>query len=353
MDTGNETSYCDIIANGLKISSMMMKSEFNNVIYDHLSMPLPFPISEDVKGVQGVVLDILEAAEDLVDDYSQDEEEVMSLEPTPLGPQGIGTIVHEVPLTESAGVLLQNNEMNYDALFDALNPLLRAGPAPQADYCVSKRGLTTTFALPSPKSERRRVSATAEETFSSTNALIFDTPQLVKGQEEECNDEERFRAYQFDQWKDRFQDLVEFRQKNGHCLVPHNFPENHQLSQWTNRQRYQHKLKQTNRHSTLTDERQTALENMGFVWKSHKAAWIERFESLKQFRAQHGHCSVPSNCADRSLAIWVKCQRRQYKLYYQGAHSTMTDERFAQLDRLGFSWNPRNLKLAAKTSCTD
>jgi hypothetical protein len=45
-----------------------------------------------------------------------------------------------------------------------------------------------------------------------------------------------FRSYQADQWLERFQDLIEFKAKHGHCLVPHNYPPNQQLAQWTKRQ---------------------------------------------------------------------------------------------------------------------
>lgn len=154
----------------------------------------------------------------------------------------------------------------------------------------------------------------------------------------------RFRHYQSDQWMERFQDLIDFKEGYQHCLVPHNYPPNQQLAQWVKRQRYQYKLKVMGRHSTLTDDRQQELENMGFIWDSHKAAWFEKLESLKEFQKAQGHCNVPSNYhADRSLAIWVKCQRRQFKLFHRGVKSTMNQERYLALQQLGFDWDPRHL----------
>ena len=109
-------------------------------------------------------------------------------------------------------------------------------------------------------------------------------------------------------------------------------------------QRYQYKLKKLGRHSTLTDDREKDLENMRFVWNSHRAAWEERFYDLKAFASREGHCNVPSNYeAHKLLAVWVKCQRRQMKLYRRGLPSTMTVERMQALESLGFDWNPRNL----------
>lgn len=154
-----------------------------------------------------------------------------------------------------------------------------------------------------------------------------------------------FRPYQADQWAERFQELVQFKAQHGHTLVPHSYPPNPLLAQWIKRQRYQYKLKHLGRHSTLTDARQQELEAMGFCWDSHKAAWDEKFQALQQYHAQHGNCRVPPSFRqDPSLAIWVKCQRRQWKLFRKGHRSTITQERIDELDQLGFEWNPRYLE---------
>ena len=72
------------------------------------------------------------------------------------------------------------------------------------------------------------------------------------------------------------------------------------------RQRYQYKLKQEQKHSTLTDERQALLEKMGFVWDSHHVAWLERWNELRDFHRVNGHSNVPTNYPqNRQLSIWV------------------------------------------------
>ncbi len=111
------------------------------------------------------------------------------------------------------------------------------------------------------------------------------------------------------------------------------------------RQRYQYKLKQEARHSTLTDEREAALEKLGFVWNSHCAAWMERWNELAEYRRMSGHSNVPANTSEkRQLSIWVKCQRRQYRVYKRGGRTnSMTPERIVRLESLDFAWNPRGL----------
>ena len=164
------------------------------------------------------------------------------------------------------------------------------------------------------------------------------------------------------------------------------------------RQRHQYRAKKERKHSTLTQERQKLLEQLGFVWDSHASGWEERLKELEDFKEKHGHCRVPKTYAENpQLAIWVKvsagchhgmmgppqgvvivffvsflhlqerrtdflsccvasiyrcimthmpflfhqCQRRQFKLYSEGKDSNMTIERIHKLRSLGFIFTPR------------
>jgi hypothetical protein len=151
-----------------------------------------------------------------------------------------------------------------------------------------------------------------------------------------------------EKWDDRFQELLKFKEEFGHCLVPHIWARDKVLARWVKRQRYQFKLKGHGQRSTLTEKRRQALENVGFVWSSHHAIWDEKLKELKEFIRHHGHANVPSKYPqNRQLSIWVRSQRRQYKLlgeYAQGKHrSHMTKVRYHQLRDLGFDFNPRGL----------
>jgi hypothetical protein len=216
-----------------------------------------------------------------------------------------------------------------------LVPLLKPGGGKRtvADCSVST---TKIVPLVEPVRKKSRVGWSPGQSYaSSLYAVDYDSDNLGA--------KVRFRFYQSEQWNDRFDDLVEFRTQHGHCLVPHDFSENPPLAQWVKRQRYQYKLKQEKRHSTLTDEREAKLEAMGFIWDSHKAVWEEKYKGLCYFREKRGHSNVPSKYDDKPLAIWVKCQRRQYKLFLKGEQSAMNLERVVKLEFLHFVWNPRNL----------
>jgi len=149
----------------------------------------------------------------------------------------------------------------------------------------------------------------------------------------------RFRPYQNQQWCDRFEELKEFRRINGHCAVPYDHPANPTLARWVKRQRYQYKLYVEGRPSAMTEERMHLLEEMGFVWDTYMAAWERRMGELRRFQAMHGHANVPATYrVNRKLAAWVKCQRRQYKLFREGKPSTLTLQRVGDLNQMNFQW---------------
>jgi len=104
--------------------------------------------------------------------------------------------------------------------------------------------------------------------------------------------------------------------------------------------------------STMTHERVNALESIGFVWDSQGCAWYERLGELKEFKSVNGHCNVPSNFQPNpQLATWVKCQRRQFKLFQDEKPSNMTPQRIRELDLLGFGWELRSYERQRHTIC--
>jgi hypothetical protein len=152
----------------------------------------------------------------------------------------------------------------------------------------------------------------------------------------------RFRALKSEQWFQKYQELVRYRETHGDCLlVPHNSPSHDSIAQWVKRQRYQHKLREDGKHSNLTDERKQALERIGFVWSTHGARWGDRFEELQLYLEQHGHCNVPKDyTGNHELAGWVKYQRRIYrKMMMLGEQPlTLTPERIHKMNNIGFCW---------------
>lgn len=157
----------------------------------------------------------------------------------------------------------------------------------------------------------------------------------------------RFRSHQAESWMEKYEELLDYRLSNGNCLVPNQYPANPSLAEWVKRQRYQYKLKGLGKHSSMSDDRVTALEKLGFVWNSHDAVWEERLKELKQYKSIFGNTNVPSKYeANPQLAIWIKRQRRQYKFLMEGKPSTMTPYRVEKLREINFTWSGRKPKMS-------
>jgi len=157
----------------------------------------------------------------------------------------------------------------------------------------------------------------------------------------------RFRSHQAESWMEKYEELLDFRLSNGHCLVPNQYPANPSLAEWVKRQRYQYKLKRMGKHSSMSDDRVIALEKLGFVWNSHDAVWEERLKELKHYKSLFGNTNVPSKYEPNpQLAIWIKRQRRQYKFLTEGKPSTMTPYRVEKLREINFSWSGRKPKVS-------
>jgi hypothetical protein len=178
---------------------------------------------------------------------------------------------------------------------------------------------------------------------STENNLTKSSPTSSASLLLEAN---RFKPFHEEKWYIRYQELLVFYDEHKHAAVPHTYPKNPQLARWVKRQRRQFKLLQDGNPSTINVERLDLLNQIGFIWDSHDVNWREKIDTLLDFRRVHGHSNVPSSNnknKDKKLGTWVKCQRRQYKLYRDGKSSSMTPERIAELDRALFEWEIRAL----------
>jgi len=68
-------------------------------------------------------------------------------------------------------------------------------------------------------------------------------------------------------WQEIFEELIEYKQKNGDCIVPSNYSSNTRLASWVKQQRREYKLFQEGRSSNMTHQRILILEKYGFNWR--------------------------------------------------------------------------------------
>ena len=179
-------------------------------------------------------------------------------------------------------------------------------------------------------------------------------------------------------WNQMYFHLIEFRNRHGHLRVPwrkdgkEKDPIAARLGPWLVQQRkdYRRDIEDPER---LEPYKIFALEKINVEWEPFRQHWCNRFEDLKRFKEEHGHCRVPY-CSGRSqkkagredatvleeeegegregsskvkydsLGVWVKRQRSQYKNYKAGnieKAGEITEERIKLLDSIGFEWSLR------------
>jgi len=202
-----------------------------------------------------------------------------------------------------------------------------------------------------PEPDLNIVSSEGEDSIEDQAPLLLPPKEKQRISKNSSN---KFRPYQAERWQERFDELIIFRKEQGHCFVPHTYHFNAALARWVKRQRYQYKLLKDGKQASISPDRIKSLEEIGFAWDSHEAAWQERLTELIAFKAKNGNRLVPPNYpAQPQLATWVKCQRRQYKLYWKGRPSNCSVERIMILEQHGFEWELRSSSYSKKSGEQD
>ncbi len=90
---------------------------------------------------------------------------------------------------------------------------------------ISDEGLNNNCRSEDSKKARKstQYAATKDHVRSPADSGV-DEEGLYESDEEKSG--HRFRAYQFEQWTEKFQELCDFRKIRGHCQVPHTFKDN-------------------------------------------------------------------------------------------------------------------------------
>ena len=125
-----------------------------------------------------------------------------------------------------------------------------------------------------------------------------------------------------------YQALQEYKQKHGHCNVPTKYPDNPQLGIWVGHQRTSKK------NGKLSSDRIQKLEVIGFSWDPDEDAWNRMYQTLQEYKQEHGHCNVPRGYPDNpKLATWISGKRQQKK------NGKLSSDKIQKLEEVGFSWD--------------
>lgn len=159
------------------------------------------------------------------------------------------------------------------------------------------------------------------------------------------------------QWLEKFAQLKIYRREFGDTLVPRQ----HALGSWVWWQRREYKasmekklegesqnLKTANSaidadttnsspgKSGMTEERIRLLESEDFIWDPKEYLWNLRFEELREWITLNGHGAITCGKNYSSLELWASRQRKMYKQYRNGEKTSLTKERIAKLQSIGF-----------------
>jgi len=223
-----------------------------------------------------------------------------------------------------------------------------------ADWLRASNGVAANSSLMRASSRQQEKHA-----LEGQDDILVDSKRIKKsdkitgvndgnGMEQEAEQQQkRFNKHQCKQWTLKFHELLGFKEKMGHCNVPHGYKENLALAMWVKRQRHQYNLLVEKKTSTLTGERIKLLENIGFVWNCLETAWEQHFQDLRDYVMRTGHCAVPPTYKTNTrLASWVVTQRRQCKLLEDGKQSSMNPKRLEKLKQIGFPVKTKKASLA-------
>lgn len=136
-------------------------------------------------------------------------------------------------------------------------------------------------------------------------------------------------------WDQKYAELVVFKERFGHCIVPQHWEENSKLGLWVRDQRVLKKQEK------LPAEKVSLLDKIGFIWvakptRNPHAKWEERYAELVKFKAKFGHTNVPANSIKYStLARWVSNQRTLQK------NSQLHKWKKELLEKIGFQWGKK------------
>jgi hypothetical protein len=130
-------------------------------------------------------------------------------------------------------------------------------------------------------------------------------------------------------WNKQYEQLVEFKRKNGHWIVPRRCKEDASLGKWVSYQRHFH------RQNRLRLDRKGLLDEIGFPWRAVNGdpKWQQQYEKLVEFQRKNGNCLVPQKYQeDVVLGNWVNTQRQFH------SNNKLRLDRTGLLEEIGFAW---------------
>jgi DNA-directed RNA polymerase subunit N (RpoN/RPB10) len=170
-----------------------------------------------------------------------------------------------------------------------------------------------------------------QRTAKAKNILPADRERML----EKINFIWDFKDIKKKEWDEKYSQLLDYKQRNGHSFVPVNFKENRALGIWVATQR------RLEAKGKLDQEKKKKLNKLGFVWSRdtqrrlksiYEQQWEASFAKLKAYKKAYGTCQI-SLKIDPVLQRWTCWQR---KAFYEGK---LSQDRLDRLNEIRFPWS--------------
>jgi len=176
--------------------------------------------------------------------------------------------------------------------------------------------------------QRARKAVLPKRTFERLEALNFTWSEVNLGTKNDTR------------WQEMFEQLLDYKEKHGDCLVPvvKDYKPNPQLRHWVQNQRRHYQLQ------ILDSNRIEQLDSVGFVWRINPyverkkskvwdKAWEQKYQELVLYRKKNGDANVPGAWKENpKLSSWVEGQRRWF------ARGRLRADRIEKLENIDFAW---------------
>lgn len=129
-------------------------------------------------------------------------------------------------------------------------------------------------------------------------------------------------------WDEMYQRLKNYQTQHGGADVPHRWKEDMKLAAWVGAQR------QRRKKAMISDEEVRLLDEIGFTWQHReRGSWEDSLAEVAAYKAKEENCEIPLNYPENpKLGRFVNAMRTQRN------KGTLSAERIAKLDALGFVW---------------
>lgn len=154
-----------------------------------------------------------------------------------------------------------------------------------------------------------------------------------------------------DAWTEQFEALKRYKEQYGHVDVPVTYKDDPKLATWVSKQREMWRNKQAKTGRIMSDDRERRLKELGFSFDAYDASWTSKLEELQEYVKKYGSADV-KEVHNRALAHWCRRQREAFREFLDGggktSGSSMSNDRIAKMEELGFDWRYEDTAEKAK-----